>query len=214
MWIMPQLALQNIIQSGLREIKANPAILDDIFGYMYTDELSEDYGEDQVNKIRTWFLGTKVPVLHAWTFNADRIPCISIHLADESEDESKTAVGDYLGVDEVGEVGVTPLATRLDIGIHASKSSDEVLWLYYIVTYILFKKKRYAEELGLYLQTFTASDWDKRPEYLVENIWTRWMRFRCTTYNYWESNPYTPIDDVGVDLDVESEGDIELAEEV
>jgi hypothetical protein len=87
----------------------------------------------------------------------------------------------------------------LDIGLHASKTSDQVLWLYYIVTYILFKYKLYAESLGLRLQTFTASDWDKRPEYMTENIWTRWMRFRCTTQNFWDGEANVEV--TGVDLE-------------
>ena len=200
---MPQIAVQKVIQSGLREIKSNPDLLDEVFSYMLEDDLLEDYGPSYVNKIKTWFLSTKIPVLHAWTFNMDRIPCISIHLADESEDENKAAIGDYMGAGEEGPIGTTPLVTKLDIGIHASKNSDEVLWLYYIITYVMFKNKLVAERLGLRLQTFTASDWDKRQEYMVENIWTRWMRFRCITQNYWGSDKYYEVDDVNVMIDPE-----------
>jgi len=205
MWIMPQIALQKVLQTGLRDLKDNPALIEDIFNYMHEPDLAVDYGEAYVAKIKDWFIQTKIPVLHAWTFNADRIPCISIHLANEAEDEQKTALGDHFGSGENGDFGTTPLVTQLDIGIHASKNSDEVLWLYYIVTYVLFRNKLYAEKLGLRLQTFTASDWDKRPEYMVENIWTRWMRFRCITQNFWDSvDRSQEIDDVEVMVDPES----------
>jgi hypothetical protein len=204
MWIMPQIALQKVLQVGIREIKDNPEILEDIFNYMHEPDLTDDYGETYVSKIKEWFLTTKVPVLHAWTFNVDRIPCVSIHLANESEDESKAAVGDYFGNDENGEVGTSPFTVQLDIGIHASKSSDQVLWLYYIITYILFKKKLYAESLGLRLQTFTASDWDRRQEYSTENIWTRWIRFRCTTQNFWSGDQGITPTEVELEVEVES----------
>lgn len=210
MWIMPQIALQKVIQKGLRDIKDNPAILEDIFNYMHEPDLEGDYGDIYVAQVKEWFLKTKIPVLHAWTFNMDRIPCISIHLANEQEDENKAAIGDFWGTgDDGGEVGVTALTTQLDVGIHASKSSDQVLWLYYIVTYVLFKNKLYAESLGLRLQTFTASDWDKRQEYLVENIWTRWMRFRCTTQNSWEAVAprEEPFDTIDTDVNVQSTAD-------
>ena len=197
MWIMPQIALQKILQSGLRDLKDNPDIFSDIFSYMKEPDINDDYGDNQIDKIKAWFLGTKIPVLHAWTFNADRIPCISIHLANESEDESKAAVGDFYGSDENGDIGTTVLVTQLDVGIHASKNSDEVLWLYYIITYILFRNKLYAESLGLRLQTFTASDWERKEAYSMENVWTRWLRFRCLTENFWQTvDPLVEIDDL------------------
>lgn len=202
---MPQIALQKVLQVGIRELKDKPELLEDIFNYMHEPDLEDDYGVAYVEKIKSWFLETKIPVLHAWSFNADRIPCISIHLANESEDEQKAAIGDFFGAGTNGDIGTTPLVTQLDIGIHASKNSDEVLWLYYIVTYILFRKKLYAENLGLRLQTFTASEWDKRKEYMVENIWTRWMRFRCLTQNFWDSVEVAQeLDEVEVEIDTES----------
>lgn len=204
MWVMPQIALQKILQTGLREIKNNPEILEDIFNYMHDPDFESDYGAEYVDKIKTWFLQTKIPVLHAWSFNAERIPCISIHLANESEDESKAAMGDYFGPGETANIDITPFTVQLDVGIHASKSSDQVLWLYYIATYVLFKYKRTSERMGMHLQTFTASDWDKRSEYMTENIWTRWIRFRCTTTNFWDAEANTGPYDVVVETEVEA----------
>ena len=197
MWVMPQIAIQALIQQGLREIKDNPDILNDIFEYMEDPMLESSYGTSYVTKIKEWFLETKIPVLHAWTFNADRIPCISIHLANEAEDEQKAALSDHFETREDGQdIGTSVITSQIDIGIHASKTADQVLWLYYIVTYILFRNKRFFQGLGMHLQTFTASDWDKRQEYMVENIWTRWMRFRCVTENFWITRdvPITPTE--------------------
>lgn len=207
MWIMPQIALQKIIQMGLKDIKDNPDILEDIFQYMHDPDLENDYGEKYVGQIKTWFLQTKIPVIHAWSFNAERIPCVSIHLANESEDENKAAIGDFFGEGPEGNTNITPFNVQLDVGIHASKSSDQVLWLYYIVTYVLFKYKREAERMGLNLQTFTASDWDKRADQMVENIWVRWIRFRCSTNNFWDAERKTGPYDMKVEVEVESETD-------
>jgi hypothetical protein len=200
---MPQIALQKVIQVGIRDLKDNPDQLDDIFNYMTEEDIENDYGDQYIDKVKQWFLTTKVPVLHAWSFNADRIPCISIHLANEAEDENKAGIGDYFGDGSDGEIGISVFSVQLDIGIHASKDADKVLWLYYIISYILFKHKRYAEKLGLQLQTFSASDWDKRPEYMTENIWTRWIRFKCVTQNSWDSEPFTEPDSINLELEVE-----------
>ena len=206
MWIMPQIAVQKLLQDGLKELRSNPSLLDEVFEYMHEPMFESDYGEEYVEKIKTWFAKTRLPVLHAWTFNIDRVPCISIHLSDEREDETKAAVGDHWGDDEDGTTGVAVFSCQVDIGIHASKTGDQVLWLYYIISYLLFKYKVIAEQMGIQLHSYGASDWDKRPEYMAENVWTRWIRFRCITENTWISSAKKEFD-VEVDLEVESPDD-------
>ena len=193
---MPQVALQRIIQTGVNTLKANIDILDDVFEYFTCPQMDSDYGQAHIEKIKTWFTITKIPVVQAWSFNPDRIPMISIHLTSESEDESKSAIGDHWGFGEDGEVGVGVFNTQLDIGCHTSRNGDEALWLYYIVNYILFKNKRLAEELGLQLHTFNATEHAKQSQYMADNIWTKWIRFRATVQNFWEGNPFIDIDAV------------------
>ena len=204
MWTMPQIGVQKILENGMAGIKGNLALIDEIFGYLNEDYLVSDYGPTYTAKIKSWFAQTKVPVLHAWSFNAERIPCISVHLAQESEDESKAAMGDIWGMDENGMVGVANFNCQIDIGIHASKTSDQVLWLYYITSYILFTRKQEFINLGMQLQTYTASDWDRAEQYSVENIWTRWIRMRCTSNNFWTMQPYTTVDSIDTELSFES----------
>ena len=196
---MPQVALQRIIQTGIKSLKANIEILDDIFEYYTCEEMDSDYGQKYIDNIKLWFTNTKIPVVQAWSFNPDRIPMISIHLASESEDEQKAAIGDHYGFDENGEIGIGVFNIQLDIGCHSSRNGDETLWLYYIVNYILFSSKRRAEALGLQLHTFNATDYQKQSQYMADNIWTRWIRFRTTAQNFWDSRPFIDIDDVEVE---------------
>jgi hypothetical protein len=145
----------------------------------------------------TWFTTTKIPVMQAWSFDLAKVPGVSIHLADESEDESKASVNDYFGQEydefgeEVGEVKVNVNSVSLDIGIHADKSKDHVLWIYYIINYIFIKEKLLARKLGLQLITFRASEYNRESKYMADNVWSRWIRFRCTVQNY--------IEDLGSD---------------
>ena len=39
------------------------------------------------------------------------------------------------------------------------------------------------DKLGLKLVTFSASDYNKESRYMTENIWTRWVRVKCTIQN-------------------------------
>lgn len=199
-FVMPEIVIQKVLTYGIKQLRANKAEFDDLFCQFTQDELSEDYGPQYREDIWKWFSTTKIPVVKAWSLNAQIIPCISVHLANETEDESKAALFDLAGVfDEEGETGTGVFTTMVDIGIHANKAGDHVLWLYYIVAYILFKHKLMAHRLGLKLHTFSASDYNKDSGKMTENIWTRWVRFRCTTQNFWAGERFKDIEDINTD---------------
>jgi hypothetical protein len=207
-FIMPEVVLQRVVQQGIANLRENQDAFNDIF-LMYTaDDLNNDYGQAYIDKIWTWFTSTKIPVVQAWSFNADRIPCISLHLASESEDESKAAMGDHFGMGEGSDVNfdssVGVFTVNVDIGIHGDRTGDMVLWMYYIMSYILYKEKLVAERLGLMLHTWSASDYNKESKYMGENIWTRWIRFRCTTQNLLEFQQGTEIEEVESDVDYDN----------
>ena len=85
MFILTEVVLQRAIKSGLKTIKNNPSILDDIFCQYTAPQLEYIYGTSYINSIKSWLQNTKIPVLQAWSFDATRIPCISIHLGNEVE---------------------------------------------------------------------------------------------------------------------------------
>lgn len=202
-FVLPEIVVQKVISHGIKQLRSDKNAFYDIFAQFTQDELSQDYGQAYLDQIWNWFSTTKIPVVKAWAFNTQLIPSISVHLANETEDESKAAFSDIGSiVMGEGEVGTGVFTAMVDIGIHANKAGDHVLWLYYIVAYVLFKHKMMAERLGLKLHTFSASDYNKESNKMTENIWTRWIRFRCTTQNFWEADKYIQIDDVNLDTAV------------
>jgi hypothetical protein len=199
-FVMPEIVIQKVITHGIKQLRSNKAEFYDLFAQFTQDELNDDYGPIYLDELWKWFSTTKIPVVKAWSFNAQVIPCISVHLANETEDESKAAIGDYAGVfDDQGETGTGVFTAMVDIGIHANKAGDHVLWMYYMVAYILFKHKLMAHRLGLKLHTFSASDYNKDSNKMTENIWTRWVRFRCTTQNFWDADRFTDVENINVD---------------
>jgi hypothetical protein len=199
-FILSQVALQRLIQDGITIIKNSPEVLDDIFCMYTIDELSASYGQAYIDQIKTWFVNTKIPVVQAWSLNPQTAPMIGIKLATDQEDVSNAAIGDYLGPGTEGETGVLVQGVQLDIVIQTTKNGDEALWLYYIVCYILMKRKRTAEALGFELHTWNASDYNRNASVLADNIWQRYIRFSAKIYHTWEDRPYLDIDDVAVDL--------------
>lgn len=220
-FVMPEIVVQKILDYGIKQLRANKAEFYDLFCQFTQDELANDYGSKYLDEVWAWFSTTKIPVVKAWSLNAQRIPCISVHLANETEDESKASVGDIMGVlGEDGETGTGVFTVMVDIGIHANKAGDHILWLYYIVSYVLFKHKLMANRLGLKLHTFSASDYNKDAGKMGENIWTRWVRFRCTTQNFWNAERFIDIENINTDpayglegaSDVAASNDVNVAE--
>lgn len=207
MQIMSQVSLQRLLQAGIKAIKNDPSILDEIFRGYTCPPMDVDYGTAYVENIKTWFSQTIIPVVQAWGFNPEQIPSISIHLNNESEDESRASFDDYLGSNpdtDDAESQVSVFNVSLNIGIHTSKNRDETLWLYYIIIYTLFKNKRFAEYLGLQQQTVSVAEVIKRHDVMADNVWTRWIRFNCTIQNMWFGEPFITIDDLQLDVDLES----------
>ena len=210
MFIMPEVVVQRVLRLGIEHLRANDAAFDEIFYQFLEPEMLSDYGQTYIDQIKAWFSEVEIPVVQSWSFNPDRIPSVSIHLASETEDEAKAAIGDFIGDGEESSINTGVFTTNVDIGIHCSKNSDQTLWLYYILSYILFKEKQIAERLGLQIHTWTASDYQKDSQYMSDNIWTRWIRFRCTTQNTLEKDDYSEITDVEVEsVTVESSSDDE-----
>lgn len=190
---MPELVVRKVVEHGIVELRKDKPAFYNLFRQYEFDALKEVYGPDYLDELWKWFSTTKIPVVQAWSLNPQRIPCVSVHLANETEDESKAAFNDFFGEDEQTVIKTGVFTAMVDIGVHASRAGDHVLWLYYIVAYILFKHKEMAERLGLRLHTFSASDYNKEAQKMGENIWTRWIRFRCTTENFLAAEPlFTP----------------------
>ena len=214
---MPEIVIQKVLDYGVKRLRSNKDEFYDLFSQFTYEELNSDYGEKYLDDVWKWFSTTKIPVVKAWAFNRQNIPSISVHLANETEDESKAAFAD-LGaiIENDGELGTGVFTVMVDIGIHANKAGDHVLWLYYITSYILFKHKSMAEKLGLRLHTYSASDYNKDNAKMTENIWTRWIRFKCTTQNFWSADKYLDIQEVNVDpmMDLESPSSISVGDDV
>lgn len=202
--VLPQISLHRIILEGIAILKQAPDVLDDIFQYYTCPEMDNDYGQAYIDNIKKWFVETKIPVVQAWSINPQHVPQIAVRLASESEDETKSALGDHWGLGEDSNVGTAPFVVQLDVQIQASKNSDETLWLYYIICYILLKRKRRAEALGLQLHTWSATDYSRENAKLPDNVFARYLRVRTIVQNFWDSEPFIDINDIDVDLEAET----------
>jgi hypothetical protein len=201
---MPEIAVSRLIAYGLQQLRADEESFRDLFCYLSHDPFMVDtYGPSYVDRLWEWFNTDKIKVIQGWSLNMQSVPCYSITLSSEVEDESTASFSDYYGDDECNELLVYAKIVNLDIGCHGSKSPDQVIWLYYILSYILFKNKRYAESMGLELQTATASDWARDNGKTPENIFTRWVRMRVKSWDTLIGDRFSGPYDLEINLDTE-----------
>lgn len=199
-WTMPEVVMRRVIDDGIKRLRQNKPAFINIFQDFGKHELDSEYGAAYIEEIWTWFATTKIPVIQSWAMNNQKVPSISVHLANEQEAEDKIAFDDFGGIfDDESTTGTSAFTVMLDIGIHANRGGDHVLWLYYILGYILFKNKPALVRLGLQMGTFSASDYSKDAEKMGNNIWTRWVRYRCTTQNDWPADDLRVVDEINLD---------------
>ena len=86
--VLPEIVVQKILAQGIKELRFDRVAFYNLFAQFAQDELSEDYGVTYIDEVWKWFSTTKIPVVRAWSFNAQVIPQLSIHLANETEDLS------------------------------------------------------------------------------------------------------------------------------
>ena len=212
---LPEVAMRRIINDSFKKLRTNKTAFLDIFATFAQDELADEYGDAYIEQIWLWFTTTKIPVIQSWSFNVQNIPCISVHLANEQEDENKLALDDFGGeFDGNVETGTAAFSVMLDLGIHANRGGDHVLWMYYILAYTLFKYKPALVRLGLEMGTFSASDYSKDAEKMGNNIWTRWVRYRCITQNDWAGDTLQDVDDLDVNMKASRIDDVVGIEDV
>lgn len=85
--VQSHIIVRSAIIAGLANLRANPWLLDHVFGFMPKDPNTfKEYGEASLDQAKNWFLKTDIPVIMAPNLNEGRWPCITVHLADSVED--------------------------------------------------------------------------------------------------------------------------------
>jgi hypothetical protein len=194
---MPEIIMHKIVEIGIYDLQQNPDKLDYIFNTYNLEYLEPIFGDNYIEEIKEWFTNIEVPVVQSWSFNPDRIPCISVHLNSEVEDIEKAAMNDHFQYDDndgTEEVKIGVFNVSITLGVHAARNGNYVLWLYYILHHIFFTNKLVFERLGFQIQTFTGGDYIHGQKYITNNIWSRWVNFNCTVQNCWKITSETEYD--------------------
>lgn len=90
-----------------------------------------------------------------------------------------------------------------EIRVNAQTNTDQAIWLYYIVSYLLMLNKGYFEDVGLESQTFSTSEFTRDNGKLPNNIWGRTIRFSFLVQHTWRE-PVQVLELTGINLNAEN----------
>lgn len=203
-YILPQAALTVLLQEGVDLLKANPQLVENIFAFYKAPGMSNRYGQRYIDEILTWWNATPIPIKQSWGLNVTQVPSITIRLSSENEETSKEALQDYYGQGDDAPIGVSTFKVSLDILLLASKTTDEVLWLYHIAQYLLFITKARAEGLGLQGAEFSATDFTRDVGRLPDNVYARSIKYSCSVQQFFDGVQYLNIEAIEGEVEFES----------
>jgi hypothetical protein len=81
--------IRTALIAGIKELRANPWLLDYVFASLPADDLtSKEYGDREVQNAKKWILRTEIPIFMKTRLDITQIPAITIELLSSSEDQA------------------------------------------------------------------------------------------------------------------------------
>jgi hypothetical protein len=87
---------------------------------------------------------------------------------------------------EIHRLALTHFRENFEVRVNAQTNTDQAIWLYYIVSYILMRNKGNFEKLGMESQTYSASEFTRDVGKSPNNIWGRTFRFSFLVQHSWK----------------------------
>jgi len=104
---------------------------------------------------------------------------------------------------DVHRLAAATFRETFEIRVNAQTNTDQAMWLYYIVAYVLMRNKAELEDLGLESQTFSTSEFTRDVGKAPNSIWGRTLRFTFLVQHTWQEE-VQPLEIAGVDVNVET----------
>ena len=83
---LTEFVFESVIRDGLGELRANPALLDDIFSRFLEAHFGTQYGQSKIDELKTYIANNQIKIVQSWAMVPTRLPCISIQLDTSIED--------------------------------------------------------------------------------------------------------------------------------
>jgi hypothetical protein len=132
---LTEFTIESVIRDGLGELRANPTLLDDLFGKFNRAFFEFQYGQSKIDEIKKYVLENQIKIVHAYTQQPYVNPCFSIQLTNSVEDPSRQQLSnEFLDLDVVKDqpdiisanvipTSYNPVTGRMDVDNSADLSN-------------------------------------------------------------------------------------------
>lgn len=92
---LPELVVESVIRDGLANIKAKPALIDDVFSSLLRTYAMRKYGAAELSKLKTLISTKEIGVVFSYHEIESNVPCFSIMVGSDGDAKSDASMGDY-----------------------------------------------------------------------------------------------------------------------
>lgn len=92
-----EIILERVIRYGLQEMRDKPSRIDMLFEKMLLPAMVSQFGQKEIDSIKTYITAKKISVVQAWPIHAEKIPCYSINVVGTEEAPNRAFFGDEAG---------------------------------------------------------------------------------------------------------------------
>lgn len=94
---LTEFVFETVIRDGLNELRVNPTKFDDLFGRFLQTHFGNQYGQEKIDEIKTYFTSNQVKITQAFSQVPKVTPCISIQMIRSNEEPGMQYLGDEFG---------------------------------------------------------------------------------------------------------------------
>jgi hypothetical protein len=206
--------LKSAVELGLKELKANPDLIDDVLASLPQDDITSDrYGSKTITQCKKWFADTEVEVLLGLKFRyMERPAIVAIELGDESENEATLGDKNYEPLEDHPR---KPGIKRCVESLHADASYTVAVFAHgepelmlFLQSLILFQLLRRKEDL-LDRRGYSVSKFSMGTAALIEPntkemIYLRAIKLHGKVRHGWPKKEGGIIESVAVAATIES----------
>ncbi|HMG15264.1 MAG TPA: hypothetical protein VK590_07460 [Saprospiraceae bacterium] len=88
------LVLIKALTEGLAYLRRNPWQLDYVFQDVTASNLNVEFGREEIQRAKKWFLKTEIPVFGVYRLDKPIYPCITVSVLSSNESEAHAALGE------------------------------------------------------------------------------------------------------------------------
>ncbi len=114
---LTEMVIETVLRDGLGDLRANPGKLDDLFSKFTEAQFLNQYGQTQINRLKTYIANNQIRLVHAWSMVPTSVPCFSIQLIRSDEVENLQQLGDE-ELDEEETITPAPVIENVTPGTY------------------------------------------------------------------------------------------------